>query len=183
MKKDSNLKWLFIILYMIIPVVWTYFAVSEMNYYSTPIKILIVLFVICCTLLFYYFVFLSKHKNSEWFYYYVVDYDTLIAFMNDEEAIANENHETYGKPIGFMFNGDYHNLNTFYNKNSNDPNEQQLGTTYSWDLDPVESLELLLKNEVFRANRYVLIKVERPDSKILDQFKNNHPEISIDDYV
>ena len=129
-----------------------------------------------------YFLLKSNHKNPYPFSY-LLDYDTLIKYMQEEEKTSFDNKLEAGFHYYLYDNNEKVEVQSWHYTFSNSAEEKAKGNIYYWNKEEFNSLNSLIETHLKKFDNYVLIELADFDSVMLNEYKKNHPELDVAKYI
>lgn len=119
---------------------------------------------------------------------YVVNAKALEGYLNSELQFSIENELEACVNCDIMFKGEKHSIVIWNFMASDIKSEKEKGISITFDKQEYDTIENLLNNAVVANTKladikeYFIINLNDIDSKFLMDFKEQHPELNVEDY-
>ena len=176
--KKNIFGWL--VLIYIVPIILTIVMISQWDESNSTIMAIIIGIVWLIAIVITFFTVRSV-KNNPFPLSYLVDYDTLIKYMQEEEKFSLDNNLEAGFHYYLYHDNDKTEIQSWHYIFSNFDSEKAKGNVYYWNKEEFNSLESLIENKLKNFNNGNYIKIELIDSNnaMLDEYKKNHPDLDV----
>ena len=178
-KKDSYI-WLALI--YIVPIIISVVMILQWDN-NNALIMGIVLFIVWLIAIIISVLILKEVKKNPYPFSYLVDYDTLIKYMREEENFSIENNLESGFHYYLYLNNEKVEVQSWYFSFSKIEEEAAKGSVYYWNKEEFNSLDSLIENKLGRFDNYVLIELIYSDNVMLNEYKKSHPELDIEKYI
>lgn len=125
--------------------------------------------------------FLTRKKSFP--FSYLLDYETLIQYMKEEDKFNCDNKLEAGFHYYFYQNDKKIEAQAWYYTFSSSKTEKDKGIIYYWNNEEFHSLDSLIENKIEKFDGYVLIELIDGDSTLLNEFRENHKELDVAMYI
>ena len=121
-------------------------------------------------------------------YFYVVDINVLKEFLNDELKFTLENNLEASSHLKLYYKGEKHTIQVWNHAASNFADEKAKGLIVYYDDIEYKSIEELFENAIISNIKlkdikdYFKIELIDSDSVFLNEYKDQHPELNVEDY-
>lgn len=121
-------------------------------------------------------------------FFYVIDINVLSEHLHNELKFALENDLESSAHLNIYYNGEKHEIQVWNYTASNFNDEKEKGLIIYLDDVEYKSIEDLLENATISNVKlkdiqgYFKIELLDIDSEFLNEYKNNHPELNVEDY-
>ena len=113
-------------------------------------------------------------------FYYIVDFSTLEKHLEDELNFTLENRLEASANLNIFVNGEKHHIQIWNYAESN--SNQDKGLVISYDEEEFKSLEELYNSKLNNLPKYFKIELLDADNDFLNKYKQEHPELKIEEY-
>ena len=173
-------KWKLIILIFLVPLIITLLTMPQWDNWNKQAFSIGILAVWVLPIIFSSTVI--KDKDNPYPFHYLIDYDTLLKYLQEEENFCKE----YYLESGFNFYVYQDNTKIkvqawHYEYGQTKANEEKK-PIYYWNNEEMYTLEALL-NKFNIDNGYIFIKLIDADNNMLNEYKKKHPELNVVEYV
>lgn len=124
---------------------------------------------------------IKEAKGNPYPFSYLVDYETLIKYMKEEEKLSLENSLEAGFHYYFYRGNEKNEVQSWHYTFSD--SEKDKGNVYYWNKEEFGSLDDLINNKIAKFDDYVLIELIDSNNSVLDDFKKNHQELDIVKFI
>lgn len=114
--------------------------------------------------------------------FYVVDEATLKKHLEDELSFSIENSLQASANLYIYLNSEKHHIEVTNFQASEIESERQQGLIVSFDDEDFASLPEMYAAKLSSLPQYFKIELIDMDSVFLNEYKENHPELKIDEY-
>lgn len=129
------------------------------------------------------FFMVREVKNNPYPLSYLVDYETLIKYMKEEEKFSFDNSLEAGFHYYLYYNKEKIEIQSWHYIFSSFDSEKSKGNIYYWGKEKFDSLESLIENKIKNFSGYMLIELIGSDNAMLNDFRNNHKELDVNKYI
>ena len=126
---------------------------------------------------------IREAKNNPYPSLYLVDYDTLIDYMKDEEKYSFDNELEAGFHYYIYNDNKKIEVQSWHFIFSRFDSEKSKGNIYYWNKEEFDSLESLIANRIKNFDGYILIELIDCDNMVLNEFRKNHKELDVKKYI
>ena len=126
---------------------------------------------------------IKEVKNNPYPFSYLLDYDTLIKYMNEEEKFSFDNQLEAGFHYYLYQNEKKIEVQAWHYIFSDIEEEKNKGNRYYWDNEEFSSLDSLIENKIKKFDGYILVELIDSDNVMLNDFKKNHKELDVAKYI
>ena len=178
--KKNIFIWL--ILIYIIPIILSVVMLSQGDE-KNAVLMAIIIGIVWLIAIIITFLMLNEVKNNPYPFSYLVDYETLIRYMREEEKFSFDNNLEAGFHY-YLYRGDKKvEIQSWHYIFSNFDSEKIKGNVYYWNKEEFDSLESLIENRIDKFNDYTLIELIDSDNAMLNEYKKNHKDLDINKYM
>lgn len=114
--------------------------------------------------------------------FYVIDMDTLQKYLQEELDFSLSNNLEASADLNLYVNGEKHHIQIWNYAASSFKSEKVKGLVIYYDKDEYRTLEELYRNKLNNIPKYFKIEVPNFDNQKLEKYKEEHPELKIEDY-
>ncbi len=129
------------------------------------------------------YICIKEVKNNPYPFSYLLDYETLIKYMKEEEKFSFDNKLEGGFHYYLYQNNEKIEVQAWYYTFSSIESEKEKGNIYYWNKEEFNSLDSLIENKIKRFDGYILIELIDSDNKMLNDFKETHKELDVVKYI
>ena len=126
---------------------------------------------------------LKGKKQNPYPSYYLVDYNTLIKYMREEEQFSFDNNLEASFHYYLYQDKEKIEVQSWHYIASRFEDEKKKGNIYYWNKEEYSSLDNLINSKIKRTDDIILIELIDSSSTILDEYKNNHKELDVVSYI
>ena len=126
---------------------------------------------------------LIDQKSDPHPFAYLVDYETLIKYMREEDKFCIENKLEAGFHYYLYNKNRKTEIEAWYYTFSRFDSEKSKGDIYYYKKEEFYSLEDLIKNKIKKFDGYVLIELIDSDNVMLNDFRKKHKELNVKKYI
>lgn len=178
-KKDLFI-WLIMIFF--VPIILTIVMILQWDPENAIVMSCIIGVVWLIAIIITYFV-LKEVKNNPYPFSYLIDYDTLINYMQEEEQFCFDNKLEASFHFYLYQGKEKIEVQSWHYSSSNFETERSKGNIYYWNKEEFYSLDSLIDNKIKKFDGYVLVELIDCDNVKLNEFKNNHKELDVAAYI
>lgn len=180
MKKGSTNKTLIIFLALIyvIPIFLSIVILSQFDANNSGIMLTIIGIVWIIAFILTYFL-IKEFKNNPYPLSYLVDYETLITYMKEEEKFSYDNNLEAGFHYYLYQNGQKVEIEAWHYIFANNEIDKAKGNIYYYNNEEFNSMESLIENRIRYFEGYILIELVDTDNTMLNNYKKAHPELDV----
>lgn len=181
-KPSKNNMYFDIIISFIVPIMLTIIMLFQYDSKNALIMISTLCIIWLIAFIITYFI-IKGYKNNPYPFSYLVDYDTLIKYMKEEENYCMEDKLVAGFHYYIYLTNEKIEVQAWHYSFSNIASEKSKGDIFYWNKEEFNSLESLIKNKIKQYDGHVLIELIDSDNKMLNEYKNNHEELDVKAYI
>jgi len=178
--KKNVVKW--VVCVDIVPTVITMVMILQWNSNNTTLMTIIVGIIWLIAIIVNVLLF-KEASGNPYPLSYLVDYDTLIRYMKEEEKVSLDNSLEAGFHYYLYSNNEKNEVQAWYHTFSNDESEKAKGNIYYWNKEEFNSLENLVENKIQRYEGHILIELIDSDNVMLNEYRSSHPELNVVNYI
>lgn len=115
-------------------------------------------------------------------FYYIVDYDTLISYLNNSEEFAVECNLVLVEQLNLFYANQKYQIMVCNLAASEDKSERYKGIVYYVDDEEISDFNDWISQKLGGLRGYFKIELVNGDSVELNNYMHNHPELNIEDY-
>lgn len=124
-----------------------------------------------------------KFTKDPYPFHYLVDYDTLINYLKDEEIFSFENKLEASFHLYLYQEKQRHEIQSWHHNFSTFEDEKTKGHIIYYNGEEISNLDEFIANKLPRYEGYLLIELIDCDSVKLNEYKANHPELDVVAYI
>lgn len=178
--KKNIFVWL--ILTYIVPIILSIVMLSQWDEKNAILMTIIICIIWLIALVITFFI-IREVRNNPYPFSYLVDYETLVKYMREEEKFSFDNSLEAGFHYYLYYDNEKIEIQSWHYIFSSFDSEKNKGNIYYWDKEEFDSLESLIENKIKKFSGYILIELIDSDNAMLNDFRNNHKELDVNKYI
>lgn len=115
-------------------------------------------------------------------FFYVIDKDVLKDYLSQELDYAVSNNLEACANLYIYLSGKKHNITIWNYEASKNLEEKNKGVIFYYNDEEYKSLDELYERRIDSLNGFFKVELPDFDSKFLNEYKEAHPELKVEDY-